>query len=117
MKAVLLKGTGGVNQLSVEEVPQPSIKDNELLIKAKAFSINPIEVKTRKGNRFSEKLLNDKPSILGWDASGVVKKTGKKVNQFSVGDQVFGIIGFPEFGKTYAEYIVAKEQDLVPIPK
>lgn len=117
MKAVLLKGTGGVNQLSVEEVPQPSIKDDELLIKTKAFSINPIEVKTRKGNRFSEKLLKDKPSILGWDASGVVEKTGNKIDQFSVGDKVFGIIGFPEFGKTYAEYIVAKAQDIVHMPK
>src|SRR5699024_9338999 len=110
MKAVIMKGTGAVSQLNVEEIDQPEINANELLIKTKAFSINPIEVKTRKGNRFSEPLLQDKPSILGWDAAGVVEAVGKNVTDFKPGDRVFGVIGFPDFGKTYANYFVAKEK-------
>lgn len=116
MKAVILKNKGDVSQLSVEEVEKPNIKSDELLIKTEAFSINPIELKTRKGNAFSEKLLNDKPSILGWDGAGIVEKVGKDIDSFSLNDRVFGVIGFPEFGKTYAEYFVAKEKDLAKIP-
>lgn len=116
MKAVILNNTGNVSQLSIEDIEKPKIKSDEILIKTKAFSINPIEVKTRKGNRFSEKLLRDKPSILGWDVSGIVEEYGREVEKFSVGDRVFGIVGFPNFGKTYAEYVVAKENDLCKIP-
>lgn len=117
MKAVIMTGTGGVNQLHVEEIDQPVIDSNELLINTKAFSINPIEVKTRKGNRFSAPLLQDSPSILGWDAAGVVEAVGKNITEFKPGDRVFGIIGFPDFGKTYADYFVAKEKDLCLIPE
>lgn len=117
MKAVLLKGIGDVSNLVIEEVPQPEITENEILIKAQAASINPIEVKTRKGNRFSEKLLVDKPSILGWDGSGIVEKVGENIKNFKKGDRVFGVIGFPEFGKTYAEFFKAREHHLVKIPE
>lgn len=117
MKAVILKGIGDVSQLQIEAVEQPTLKSDEMLVKTKAFSINPIEVKTRKGNPFSEKLLKDKPSIPGWDASGIVEKTGAAIQSFSKGDRVFGVIGFPNFGKTYAEYFVAKEKDVALIPE
>lgn len=117
MKAVILKKTGDTSQLSVEDIAKPEIKSDEILLKTKAFSINPIDVKIRKGNRFSEKLLKDKPSILGWDVSGIVEETGKSVTGFQKNDSVFGMIGFPNFGKTYAEYVVAKSTDLCKIPK
>lgn len=117
MKAVLFKGIGDASQLSVEPIDKPEINADEILVKTKAFSINPIEIKTRNGNRFSEKLLADKPSILGWDGAGIIEKTGTAVNEFKKRDRVYGIIGFPKFGKTYAEYFVAKEKDLVLIPE
>lgn len=117
MKAVILKGIGDVDQLIVEEIPIPEIKEDEVLVKTKIASINPIEVKTRKGNRFGEKLLQEEYPILGWDASGVVEKVGKNISGFKPGDKVFGIIGFPEFGKTYADYFVAKEKYLTHIPE
>src|SRR5699024_9267989 len=53
---------------------------------------------------------------LGWDAAGIIEKVGNKTSEFKPGDGVFGIIGFPKFGKTYAEYFVAKEKDLALIP-
>lgn len=116
MKAVILKGVGGVDQLSVEDIPIPAINDDEILVKNKFASINPIEVKTRNGNRFSKTLLQHEFPILGWDAAGIVEETGKNITEFKKGDKVFGIIGFPKFGKTYAEYFKAKEKDLVLIP-
>ncbi len=116
MKAVILRAEGDVSQLVIEEIEKPQIQADEIRVKTGAFSINPIEVKTRKGNRFTDKLLQDKPSILGWDASGTIEAVGSEVAHFKPGDRVFGIIGFPHFGKTYAEYFVAKEKDLCPMP-
>lgn len=116
MKAVILRNIGEVSQLEIQEIKTPTPNKDEVLIKMQAFSINPIEVKTRKGNRFSEKLLNNPPSILGWDGAGTVEEVGSEIKEFSVGDRVFGVIRFPNFGKTYAEYFVAKEKDLVKIP-
>lgn len=117
MKAVILKGGGDISQLVVEEIEKPIPAPNEILLKVKAFSINPIEVKTRKGNVFTDKLLADKPSIPGWDASGIVEETGNEVSEFKKEDRVFGVIGFPYFGKTYAEYLVCKPQDVCLIPE
>jgi len=117
MKAVILKGAGDVSQLAVEEIAAPTIEADEMLIRTRYFSINPIEIKTRKGNRFTKKLLADKPSILGWDLGGVVEKVGKNVKGFSQGDPVFGVIGFPDFGKTYAEYVAARPKDVCKIPE
>lgn len=117
MKAVLLKNTGGVENLSVEEIERPSYGKNEVLVRVKAFSLNPIDVKTRKGNHFSEKLLGDKPSIPGWDMSGIIEEIGDEVTEFNEKTKVFGMLNFPELGKTYAEYVVAKPEDLVEIPE
>ena len=117
MKAVILKDTGDVDQLVVMEIPIPEIKKHEILVRTQVASINPIEIKTRKGNRYSNELLQQEYPILGWDVSGVVEKVGKEVTAFKPGDRVFGIIGFPGFGKTYAEYLVAEEKHLTRIPK
>ena len=109
MKAAIYKGIGCVDKLEVKEIPIPTIDEDEILVKTKVASINPIEVKTRNGNRYSESLLQHEYPILGWDASGVVEKVGENITEFKPGDKVFGIIGFPGFGKTYAEYFVAKK--------
>lgn len=117
MKAAILKGIGNADQITIKEIPIPPIKESEILVKTKVASINPIEIKTRDGNRFSPELLKHEYPILGWDASGVVEKTGKDITEFKPGDKVFGIIGFPGFGKTYAEYFVAEEKHLTLIPE
>ena len=116
MKAVILEGTGGVDQLTIQDIPIPEIDKDQILVKTKNTSINPIEVKTRKGNRFSDELLEEQYPILGYDASGVVDKVGDQITEFKPGDRVFGIIGFPGFGKTYAEYFVAETNQLTRIP-
>ncbi|WP_121667261.1 NADP-dependent oxidoreductase [Mesonia aquimarina] len=116
MKAIVLKEAGAKDQLSVEEVAKPKPTADEVLVKTTSVGINPIEIKTRKGNRFTDKLLADHPSILGWDLCGKIVQKGENVKDFSIDDQVFGMINFPDFGKTYAEYVCAKPKDLVRIP-
>jgi NADPH:quinone reductase-like Zn-dependent oxidoreductase len=112
MKAVILAGFGGVEKLLIKEIRVPEISDSEVLVKIKAFSINPVDIKTRKGLGRAGSLKGTDPIILGWDISGIVVSTGSKVTSFKKGDEVFGMINFPGHGKAYAEYVSAPESHL-----
>jgi NADPH:quinone reductase-like Zn-dependent oxidoreductase len=107
LKAIVLKEFGGPDQMAIEEIPVPAIRDNEVLIKVYAIGLNPVDVKTRKGKGQAARLKNDSPMILGWDVSGVVIETGSAASVFKSGDEVFGMINLPGSGKTYAEYVAA----------
>jgi NADPH:quinone reductase-like Zn-dependent oxidoreductase len=117
MKAIVLGGFGGPENLVITNLPTPDIADNEVLIKVKAIGINPIDIKTRKGKGMAVALKEMHPIILGWDISGTVIKTGSKVNLFKTGDEVFGMINFPGHGKAYAEYVAAPETHLAMKPE
>lgn len=71
--------------LTLEEVPTPILKEYDLLVEVKAFSINPVDYKVRS-SRTSEQ---GSPVILGWDAAGTVKAIGSKVQNFKLGDKVY----------------------------
>jgi NADPH:quinone reductase-like Zn-dependent oxidoreductase len=114
MKAIILKDFGGVEQLQQAELPVPEITDGEVLIQTRAISINPVDAKTRAGRGQAARLKEDQPMILGWDISGVVKES--KSPLFEVGDEVFGMVNFPDNGKTYAEYVAAPADQLVLKP-
>lgn len=116
MKAIELKGFGGVENLHITEIPIPHYSDNEVLVRIKAISINPVDIKTRKGKSLASALKDYHPLILGWDISGVVAETGKEVKSFKTGDEVFGMINFPGHGKAYAEYAAAPENHLALKP-
>src|SRR4051812_15554392 len=116
MRAIILNEPGDVNQLHYTEIPQPEPLENEVLIKVKAISINPVDVKTRAGKGVYGRLKEESLLIIGWDISGVVEKTGSKVTQFKKGDAVFGMVNFPGHGKAYAEYVAAPETHLALKP-
>jgi len=116
MKAIILRGFGGVENLVETEVPIPDISDNEVLVKVKAFSINPVDIKTRLGRGQASRLKEYNPMILGWDISGIISKTGKSVTSFKEGNEVFGMVNFPGHGKAYAEYVAAPESHLALKP-
>jgi NADPH:quinone reductase-like Zn-dependent oxidoreductase len=116
MKAIILRDFGGVENLIEAEVPVPDISDNEVLVKVKAFSINPVDIKTRIGKGVALKLKDHPPMILGWDFSGIILVAGKSVKTFKKADEVFGLIRFPEPGRTYAEYVVSSESELALKP-
>jgi len=118
MKAVVLKEFGPIDNLKVEEIDIPEIADNEVLVKLKAISINPVDSKTRQGGTgLADKLEKYDPLILGWDISGIVEKVGKDVTELKKGQEVFGMINFIGHGKAYAEYVAAKPSDLAIKPK
>lgn len=116
MKAVMLKGFGGVENLVKTDLPVPEISDNEVLVKIKAISVNPIDIKTRKGAGLAGILKEADPIILGWDISGIITARGDNVVAFREGDEVFGMINFPGHGKAYAEYVAAPETHLALKP-
>jgi NADPH:quinone reductase-like Zn-dependent oxidoreductase len=115
MKAIVLGDWGGPENFSVQDVPTPTIKPNEVLVHVKAFGVNPADFKSRTGTTpFSKNYQS--PIILGWDMAGDVVDVGADVTNFRVGDPVFGMVNFPQPGNAYAEYVAAPATDLAIKP-
>jgi NADPH:quinone reductase-like Zn-dependent oxidoreductase len=116
MKAIILKGFGGVENMVQTDLPIPEISDNEVLVKVNAIGINPIDIKTRKGAGMAGSLKETDPIILGWDISGTITRTGRNVSSFKNGDEVFGMINFPGHGKAYSEYVASSDTHITLKP-
>lgn len=117
MKAYELKEAGSVDQLQIIEIDKPIAAPNEVVIKSKAISINPVDIKTRIGKSLYNELKQKySPIIIGWDLSGVIESVGENVTQFKPGDEVFGMINFPGHGKAYAEYVSAPAGQIAKKP-
>jgi NADPH:quinone reductase-like Zn-dependent oxidoreductase len=116
MKAIVLKEAGTIENFSIEEIEKPLLGPNDVLIEAMALSINPVDFKTRKGGALYENMQKEPPVILGWDISGRVDAVGEAVQQFKVGDEVFGMVNFPGHGKAYAQYVAAPEKHVALKP-
>ncbi len=116
MKTYILNAAGGSEELKMVQVAIPTPMAQELLISIKALSINPVDIKTRTGKGIYGRLKDFSPLVLGWDISGVVEAVGEGVTDFTVGDEVFGMVNFPAHGQAYAEYVVAPAAHLAKKP-
>ncbi|WP_010254455.1 NADP-dependent oxidoreductase [Myroides injenensis] len=106
MKAIVLEKFGGIENLKLREVDKPIIKPNELLVRVKAISINPVDAMVRANKApLAGRLASEMPLILGWDFSGIIEEIGPVKSEFKIGDEVFGMVNFVGHGKAYAEYI------------
>jgi len=114
MKAIIIEQVGGTAELQIREIPVPDIENGEVLIQVKAISINPVDIKTRKGKGQYGAIQEDHPIILGWDVSGVVSQS--KSDLFDIGDEVFGMVNFPGHGKGYAEFVASPATHLALKP-
>ena len=115
MKAVAIHAYGGPEVLKVEDVPRPEPKENEVLVRVIAASINPVDAAIRKG--YLAQITGKKfPLILGMDAAGVVEKVGAKMSKFKVGDPVYAFFTLVGEGG-YGEFVVANEDEVAPKPK
>jgi NADPH:quinone reductase-like Zn-dependent oxidoreductase len=119
LKAIVYEKYGSPDVLKLKEVEKPSPKDNEVLVKICASSINDGDDSLVKGSpfiaRLSSGLLKPKYTIPGGDVAGIVEAVGRNVTQFKPGDEVFGDLGESGFG-TYAEYVSAPENVLALKP-
>ena len=100
MKAIVLKEFGDTENLLYKEIEMPLIGANEVLVKVKAISINPVDYKVRNRQApLAEDLAHFDPLILGWDISGEVVAAGTAVTEFTIGEEVFGMVNFVGHGK------------------
>lgn len=111
MKAWIHTVYGPPQVLQLKEVPQPIPKDNEVLIKIHATTVNRTDCGLRSAeyviSRFFTGLLKPKYQIQGNEFAGVIEATGKSVTRFAVGDKVFGY-NETTFG-AHAQYMAIPE--------
>jgi len=80
---------------------KPECKPEEVLVKIKAISVNPVDYKVRQSAAKDSSL--EEPKIIGWDASGIIENVGSKVTNFNRGDEVYYAGDITKPG-SYAEY-------------
>jgi NADPH:quinone reductase-like Zn-dependent oxidoreductase len=119
MQAVVCTEYGNSNVLSLKEVDKPVPKNKEVLVKIHASSINYGNLVLLKGQpylaRLAFGLFKPKYSIPGGDIAGQVESIGNKVNQFQLGDEVFGDLSAYGWGG-FAEYVCVPEDALALKP-
>ena len=112
MKAILVTKYGPPEGLQLTEVEKPAFKDNEVLVKIQAASVNTLDLWTKGGmSRIYAGLLKPKDPRIGRDIAGRVEAVGKDVTQFKPGDEVFGACN-----GGFAEYATANEKGLALKP-
>jgi len=126
MKAIVYSRYGPPDVLQIKDIEKPVPKDNEVLIKVCAASVNPLDEGLMKGGgRLVTGLRKPKVTQLGVDLAGKVEAVGRNVTQFKPGDAVFGVcIGDPQASAlrvwipqgAFAEYACAPESALVTKP-
>lgn len=120
MKAIVYTKYGSPDVLQLREVEKPIPKDDEVLIKVQAASLNAADWHLLRADPFLVRLmvggfLKPKYKILGADVAGRVEAVGSSVKQFQSGDEVFGDIAGCGFG-AFAEYVSVSENVLALKP-
>jgi NADPH:quinone reductase-like Zn-dependent oxidoreductase len=123
MKAVRLHEFGGREVLHYENAPRPIPASGEVLVRVYAASLNPPDLYLRDGYRALPPEWQPDPTfplILGTDVSGVVAAVGDGASGFSVGDEVYAMVRFPEDlmkgSSAYAEYVTVPAAELALKP-
>ena len=119
MKAIVYQKYGSPDVLELKEVQKPTPKDNEVLVKVHAASVNPLDWHFLRGEPFLARLktglLKPKNKILGADIAGRVEAVGRNVKQFQPGDEIFGDMYECGLG-AFAEYVCDSEDALALKP-
>ncbi|MGA2619938.1 MAG: NADPH:quinone reductase [Thermoguttaceae bacterium] len=115
MKAAYIEQTGSPDKIVYGDLPKPKALGNQVLVRVKAVSVNPIDTYIR-GGLYPMDLPS--PFILGCDLAGVVEAVGPEVQRFHNGDRVWGS-NQGMFGRqgTFSELAAVEEQWLYPLPE
>jgi NADPH:quinone reductase-like Zn-dependent oxidoreductase len=109
MKAVVYDRYGPPDVLRLEDVERPVPKEDEVLVRIHATTVNRTDCGFRSAeyfiSRFVTGLLRPKRKILGMELAGEVEAVGRAVTKFEVGDQVFGVTG----SGAHAEFVCMPE--------
>lgn len=111
MKAQVLTQAGGPEHFALQERPLPKPGRGQVLVKLRAASVNPADIKSRRAGP------PHMPAVLGADFAGIVVELGEGVKEYVVGDEVYGCAGgFAGIDGSYAEYMVVDIRLMAPKP-
>lgn len=115
MKAAVYSRYGPPDVLQIKNVPKPVPNDNEVLIKVRAASVNPLDSHFMRGTPYLVRIMaglrKPKDTRLGRDVAGQIEAVGRNVTQFKPGDDVFGACR-----GAFAEYACTSESALAIKP-
>ena len=118
MKAIVQNAYGSPDVIEIKEVDRPVVKENDVLVRVAAASINAGDIFSVKGSpwlaRFSVGFPKPKDYILGWDAAGTVEAVGGKVTKFKAGDEVYTLCSgaFAELACVHEDRVARKPKNL-----
>ena len=115
MKAFIIDRYGSNDRVRAAEVPEPDLRDDDVLIQIHAASVNPVDLRIRDG-KLKLILPYRLPFILGNDLAGVVVRVGSGVRRFKPGDEVYARPDKDRIG-AFAEFISIKENAVANKPK
>ncbi|MEO6083259.1 MAG: NADP-dependent oxidoreductase [Umezawaea sp.] len=112
MRAISQDAYGSPEVLQEVELPKPAPGLSEILVAVHAAGVNPTDWK----NRAHVATMSRLPLVLGWDVSGVVEAIGVGVTLFKPGDEVFGMLPYPDGVGAHAEYVTAPARSFAHKP-
>jgi len=110
MKAVVITTPGDADVLQIQDVDDPQLNDDEVLIKISATALNMADTVQRRGLYPPPK---GAPPYPGLECSGVIEAVGKDVQSWKVGDEVCALLA----GGGYAEKVAVPSGHVLPVPK
>ncbi|OUS87884.1 NADP-dependent oxidoreductase [Rhodococcus sp. NCIMB 12038] len=115
MKAVVLDRYGNNDGVRVGEMPEPELRDDDVLVQIHAASVNPLDLRIRDG-KLKPILPYRLPIVLGNDLAGVVVRVGPGVRRLKPGDEVYARPAQERIG-TFAEFLSVNEDDVAIKPR
>ena len=115
MKAFILDRYGRDGGVRIGEMPDPQVRDDDVLVQVHAAGVNPLDAKIRNGD-FKLLLPYRLPIVLGNEVAGIVVRTGSRVRRFKPGDEVYARPAKDRIG-TFAELISMSEDAVAMKPK
>ena len=136
MKAAVIREHGGVECVTIDDIPEPKAGEGEVVLEVRSAALNHLDIWVRKGRPGAQR---DMPHVLGSDGAGVVVEVGPKTHGINIGDEVilnpglscgycescsrgqqsecdsFGIVGMSKPG-TFAEKVAVPFQNVHPKP-
>jgi NADPH:quinone reductase-like Zn-dependent oxidoreductase len=118
MKAIVHNRYGSPDVLEYKEIDPPALREDDLLLRVHAASVNAGDLFTLRGSpwlvRFSTGLPRPKDHVLGWDAAGVVEAVGPKVTRFQPGDAVYCACrgSFADYARAQEDTVALKPASL-----
>ena len=116
MRAIIQTSYGSADVIELRELQKPAAGDDEVLVRVRAVSLAAGDYFGMRGKPFPARFVIGFPSpkkdfVVGMDLAGRIEAVGKNVKQFKPGDEVFG-----ECSRSCAEYTIASEDELAPMP-